>query len=214
MSFNSTDKALIDRAIRRTSQEAVDFKATETIGGAWPHTAEGRKGKRHYDALARDAADLKSLCSRMMKENGDATVAKYIMGKPAKADPPPLTEAPAPRPPVFMDESGMHKWPTAEQLLAPGADVDALLPPAHPSNQEAEEALNMEGATAASKPCSICGMPEAGNSFCPGESFNPGALCYKPAWQADLPAIADELRPAHPDDTLAPGQQLKDGVHG
>ena len=90
MPFNSLDKALLDRAVRRTSQDAVDHKASVTINGIWPNTPDGRRDKRLYDALNRDAGDLKALQQRMMREVGDASV----LSRPRLPKVPPLEEAP------------------------------------------------------------------------------------------------------------------------
>ena len=93
MPFNSLDKALLDRAVRRTSQDAVDHKASVTINGIWPNTPDGRRDKRLYDALNRDAGDLKALQQRMMREVGDASV----VPKPRGPKVPLLEEVPAPQ---------------------------------------------------------------------------------------------------------------------
>ncbi len=74
MAFTSLDKALTDRIVRLVMNHAVDHKAASTLDGAFPNTAQGRHDKRKHDALCRDAADLKSLQARMIKEVGDATV--------------------------------------------------------------------------------------------------------------------------------------------
>ena len=101
MPFNSLDKALLDRAVRRTSQDAVDHKASVTINGIWPNTPDGRRDKRLYDALNRDAGDLKALQQRMMREVGDASVV-------------PKVRAPAPMPAQFEAAPGLMDQQIAE----------------------------------------------------------------------------------------------------
>ncbi len=86
MAFTSLDKALTDRIVRLVITLAGDHKTSSTINGAFPNTAEGRHDKRRHDALCRDAADLKSLQARMIKEVGDASCMPKTRAKAEKTE--------------------------------------------------------------------------------------------------------------------------------
>lgn len=69
--FNSLDKALTDRHIRYVMQMAAELKSREAPAGVWPKTAEGRKAKRLFDIYGRDAADMKALQARLIRDHAD-----------------------------------------------------------------------------------------------------------------------------------------------
>ena len=61
MFFSGIDKALLQRAARLLESQAAGIEKSKTNGGNW---AGARAAKREFDALMRDARDLRSAVKR------------------------------------------------------------------------------------------------------------------------------------------------------
>lgn len=62
--FTGVDKSLLQRAARLLEAQAAGLERVHTQGGSW---AGKRKQKMEFDALLRDARDLRSLAARLSK---------------------------------------------------------------------------------------------------------------------------------------------------
>lgn len=60
--FSGLDKALLQRAARLLEQQASALQKSKTEAGSW---AGARAAKREFDALMRDARDLRSVVKRL-----------------------------------------------------------------------------------------------------------------------------------------------------
>lgn len=85
--FNSLDKALTDRMIRYVMQLASELKAREAPAGTYPKTAEGRKAKRLFDIYGRDAADLKALQAKLIRDHADQDLVDQMARRKAAKPP-------------------------------------------------------------------------------------------------------------------------------
>ena len=60
--FSGLDKSLLQRAARLLEQQAAGIQKSKTEAGSW---AGARASKREFDALMRDARDLRSVVKRL-----------------------------------------------------------------------------------------------------------------------------------------------------
>ena len=80
--FTGLDKALLQRAARLLEQQAAVLQKSKTVAGSW---AGARASKREFDALMRDARDLRSVVKRL---SAPAAPRKPKASKPEAAPPP------------------------------------------------------------------------------------------------------------------------------
>lgn len=120
MPFHSLDKALTDRMIRYVMQMASELKGREAPAGFWPKTTDGRKAKRLFDIYGRDAADLKALQAKMIRDHADQDMVDQMARRKAAKPQKLASQVP------LVGEVNQHEHPLDDKGMPPASDLQRL----------------------------------------------------------------------------------------